>query len=301
LPDATGNEAFDNARAGGVIDTFLSMPDTRARQAAKYQKIRDLAHDAATKSMEMPAEYMFKDVPKYAEDEVEDPVEVVLSEMERHGITRFLVGIHENEHSKRAVREHPDRFAAMVNVDPNTGVDALRRIDATLAEWGERLRAVHCWGTGLNPQVPLDDKRMYPVYAKCVEVGLPIIVYAGVPGPRIPMMAQHPMLLDEVCWFFPELTVVVRHGAEPWTELMVKLLLKWPGLHYSTSAFAPKYYPRHIIDFANTRGADKVLYAGYYAAGLTLDRIFAELPTVGFRDHVWPKFLRENAQRVFGL
>ena len=143
---------------------------------------------------------------------------------------------------------------------------------------GRLARAVHCWGTGLIPQVPLDDKRMYPIYAKCVEVGLPIIVYAGVPGPRIPMAPQHPMQLDEVCWFFPELRSSTRHGAEPWTELMVKLLLKWPGLHYSTSAFAPKYYPEDIIEFANSRGADKVIYAGYYAAALSLDRIFAELP-----------------------
>ena len=104
-----------------------------------------------------------------------------------------------------------------------------------------------------------------------------------------------------MCWFFPELKIVVRHGAEPWTELMVKLLLKWPNLYYSTSAFAPKHYPEDIINFANTRGADKIIYAGYYSAGLGLDRIFSELPNVPFRDHVWPKFLRENAIRVFGL
>jgi predicted TIM-barrel fold metal-dependent hydrolase len=134
-----------------------------------------------------------------------------------------------------------------------------------------------------------------------VELGVPIIVYAGVPGPRILMSPQEVGLLDEVCWFFPELKVVVRHGAEPWTELMVKLLLKWPNLYYSTSAFAPKHYPADIVNFANTRGADKILYAGYYSAGLGLDRIFAELPSVPFRDHVWPKFLRENAVRVFGL
>lgn len=284
-----------------MVDTFLSMPDTRDRQAAKYDRIRSLANDVETKSMEMPAEYMFKDVPKYADGDVEDPVEVVLAQMERHGITTFLTGLHENKHSQRAVREHPDRFAGMLDVDPNSGMEAVRRIDAAVEKWGPGLRAIHCWGTGLNPQVPLDDKRMYPVYAKCVEVDLPIIVYAGVPGPRIPMMAQHPMQLDEVCWFFPDLRIVVRHGAEPWTELMVKLLLKWPGLHYSTSAFAPKYYPRDIVEFANTRGADKVMYAGYYSSGLSLDRIFAELPGVGFRPEVWPKFLRENAQRVFAL
>ena len=55
----------------------------------------------------------------------------------------------------------------------------------------------------------------------------------------------------------------------------MKLMLKWPGLYYMTSAFAPKYYPKAIIDYANTRGADKVMYAGYYPMGLSLERIFA--------------------------
>ena len=60
-----------------------------------------------------------------------------------------------------------------------------------------------------------------------------------------------------------------------------------------------KYVP--LVDYANSRGADKVMYAGYYPAGLTLERIFSELPNVPFRDHVWPKFLRENALRVLGI
>ena len=107
--------------------------------------------------------------------------------------------------------------------------------------------------------------------------------------------------IDEVCWFFPDLKFVMRHGAEPWEDLAVKLMLKWPNLYYSTSAFAPKYYPADVVHFANTRGADKVMYAGYYPMGLELDRIWAEMPDVGFRDHVWPKFLHENATRVFKL
>ena len=300
MTDPAGDDrGFEAARAGGVIDTFLSMPDTRVRQAAKYDAIRRGSLDQETQGMEMPAEYMFKGVPKFGDEEVTDPVQVVLEAMDTHGISTFVVGIHENEHSQRAVREHPDRFVPLVNVDPNTGMGALRDLDAAVEEWD--LRAVHVWGAGLIPQVDLDDKKMYPIYAKCVELDLPVIVYAGVPGPRIPASPQTVMRLDEVCWYFPELTVVVRHGGEPWTELMVKLLLKWPGLHYSTSAFAPRYYPRDIIDYANTRGADKVLYAGYYAAGLSLDRIFAELPGVGLRDEVWPKFLRENARRVFKI
>lgn len=81
----------------------------------------------------------------------------------------------------------------------------------------------------------------------------------------------------------------------------MKLMLKWPNLYYSTSAFAPSHYPKEIVNYANTRGADKIIYAGYFPMGLSLERIMTDMPTVDFRDHVWPKFLRENALKVLGL
>jgi len=116
------------------------------------------------------------------------------------------------------------------------------------------------------------------------------------------MATQKVEHLDEVCYDFPDLTVVTRHGCQPWTELMVKLMLKWPGLHYSTSAFAPKHYDPLIIDYANSRGADKVIYAGYFPAGLTYERIMGDMPNVPLKnDEVWTKFLRTNALRVLGL
>ena len=65
-----------------------------------------------------------------------------------------------------------------------------------------------------------------------------------------PQKVEH---LDEICWFFPELKVVMKHGAEPWTDLAWKLMLKYENLYYMTSAFAPKHYPKDIINFANTR------------------------------------------------
>jgi hypothetical protein len=99
---------------------------------------------------------------------------------------------------------------------------------------------------------------------------------------------------------FPDLIFVTRHGCEPWAELAVKLMLKWPGLHFSTSAFAPRYYPKAVIDYANTRGADKLIYAGYFPMGLSLERIMNEMDQLTLRDEVWPKFLRDNALRVLG-
>jgi predicted TIM-barrel fold metal-dependent hydrolase len=163
------------------------------------------------------------------------------------------------------------------------------------------IKAATAFPAGMAPQVPINDKKFYPLYAKCIELDIPICITTGVPGPRVPMLCQKTELLDEVCWFFPELRVVMRHGAEPWDALAVKLMLKWPNLYYSTSAFAPKHYPKEIIDYANTRGADKIIYAGYFPMGLSLERIFTDLPNVPFKDEVWPKFLRENAAKVLKL
>jgi uncharacterized protein len=184
-------------------------------------------------------------------------------------------------------------------VDPNDGVETLRQMERAKAE--HDIVSVNCFPCGCFPQVAVNDKKMYPIYMKCVELGIPICINGGIVGPRMPSWPQYVEHFDEVCYDFPDLTMVMMHGAEPWTALAVKLMLKWPGLHYMTSAFAPKHYPVDIINYANSRGADKIMYCGYFPAGLTLERQFRDMPNVPFKDHVWPKFLRENAIRVFGL
>jgi len=279
----------------GVIDLMLGFPSADARR--HYDFMRKALRDEESGRMEFPAEYMFKQVPNYVE-EGQDPVEVTLGEMDKYGIDVGLVGIGADV-TKRALRDHPDRFAASVEVDPNEITKAVRRIREAHDEYG--IKAVTSFPAGCNPQVPVNDRRYYPLYQTCIDLDIPVVVNAGIAGPRLPSACQDVMHFDEVCYDFPELRIVMRHGAEPWEELAVKLMLKWPGLSYMTSAFAPKYYPKAIVDYANTRGADKIMYAGYYPMGLSLERIFAELPDVPFRDRVWPMFLRENAVRVFKL
>jgi uncharacterized protein len=280
----------------GIVDTMIGFP--HADMAETYGFITRQAKDTQTREQfEFPVEYMFKEVPEQALAKEGEPIGVTLREMDRAGIERGMIGL--DETGIRALRQHPDRFIASTTVDPNAGMEGIRGLVREHETYG--VRAVTAFPAGTLPQVAINDKKMYPIYAKCVELGLPIFCCAGVPGPRLKMEPQRVELIDEVMYDFPELVFVTRHGCEPWTELAVKLMLKWPGLHYSTSAFAPKYYPRAIIEYANTRGADKIIYGGYFPMGLSLERISAELPHVPFRDHVWPKFLRENALRVLGL
>ena len=164
------------------------------------------------------------------------------------------------------------------------------------------IKAVTTFPAGYFPQVAINDKKFYPLYAKCVELDIPIFCCVGVPGPAGARWSpRRSSYIDEVCWFFPELTFVMRHGAEPWTELAVKLMLKWPNLYYSTCAFAPEALPEgdhRLRQHARRRQGDvRRLLPGR----AHLDRIFSDMPDVPFTDEVWPKFLRENAVRVFKL
>ena len=278
-----------------AIDLMLNIPGQDNR--AWYDFMQPLFLDEASRNYrKMRAEHLFRNVPEAFD--TDDPIAATVALMDRVGVDKAMIGV-STELNRDAIRRYPERFFGSYHADPNRGMETVREIVRLHEELG--IKAVTAFPSGTCPQVPIDDRRWYPVYAKCVELGLPFCCCVGVPGPRLPMSPQKVERIDEVCWFFPELTFVMRHGAEPWTELAVKLMLKYPRLYYMTSAFAPKYYPKAVVDYANTRGAHKVMYAGYFPMGLSLERIFRELPAVPFADHVWPRFLRENAVEVFQL
>jgi len=274
----------------GIIDTMIGFP---ADDFKMYDFIRAQLKEGSVGN-DFPVEYMFKNVPKELYG-TSDPIAVTLHEMDRYGIEVGVIGAG-GEVSNKALKDHPDRFVGMGSVDPNKGMEGIRAMVHQHEKYG--VRAFGAFNCGFNPQVGIDDAKMYPIYAKCVELGVPIFSCAGVPGPRLPMWPQEVRRIDQVMYDFPELIFVTRHGCEPWEDLAVKLMLKWPNLYYSTSAFAPKHYPEAIIRYANTRGADKVIYAGYFPFGLSLERIMTDMKSVPFKDEVWPKFLRENAKKV---
>ena len=283
----------------GIVDTMIGFPHKDMKEV--YRFITRQTKDAESQDVfDFPVEYMFKDVPEKELEGSVDPIAVTLREMDLYGVEKGMIGVGDPEGvGAKALAQHPDRFIPSTSIDPNQGMKGIERLVAEYETCG--VRAVSVFPAGTFPQVAINDKKMYPVYAKCVELGIPIFCCAGVPGPRLQFACQHVELIDEVMFDFPDLVFVTRHGCEPWTELAVKLMLKWPNLYYSTSAFAPKYYPTNIVEYANTRGADKVIYAGYFPMGLSLERIARELPLVPFNDEVWPKFLRTNALRVLGL
>ena len=227
-------------------------------------------------------------------------LEQLIDEMDEAGVAKALLcsgygGADNIDWVRKAVASYPDRFASSAVVDPRKGMAAVRLVEALTHNDGCRLVRM----LALETEIPYNDARYYPVYAKCAELGVPVGLNVGIPGPMVPAKYQDPLAVDEVCAFFPELTVVLQHGGEPWVDLCVKLMVKYPRLYYMSSAFAPKYIPKAIIDFANTRGADRVMYASDYPL-LSLSRCMEEAVRLPFRDQErFDRFISGNAHALF--
>ncbi len=256
-----------------------------------------MIRDPESRKYAHPAQHFFKG----SEERIHqgDTGESLVAMFDKMGIDRALVAVSPEapEPALKLFEEHPGRFFGRVAVNPLEGMEAVRKIEA-VAKGNPNIKAINV--TPFAIQKAPNDKVYYPIYVKAIELGLPVTMTVGLPGPRVPGEVQNPLHLDEPLWFFPELNIVMCHGGEPWEAMCVKLMLKWPNLSYMTSAFAPRHYPKDVVHYANTRGGDRVMFAGYYP-GFALERVQQELKEVPFRDHVWPKFLRENAIRVFNL
>ena len=114
------------------------------------------------------------------------------------------------------------------------------------------------WADG---QYPPSDAVYYPLYTKCAELELPLCVNTGMPGPPIPGEVQNPIHLDRVCVRFPELKLCMIHGADPWWDVAIRMLIKYQNLRMMTSAWSPKRLPDSLLHYMRTRGPNKVIFA----------------------------------------
>jgi predicted TIM-barrel fold metal-dependent hydrolase len=129
--------------------------------------------------------------------------------------------------------------------------------------------------TPLVHQYPLNDKLYYPLYATCAELGLPVSVNVGIPGPRVRSACQHPELLEDLLIDFKGMTVIGAHMGHPFEALLMAYMLKWPDLYLSNSAYLAKYMDPALVEFmGSTRGLGRVLFASDHPF-LPMDRAVA--------------------------
>lgn len=218
--------------------------------------------------------------------------------MDAAGVERGLLTIDPTnpQPMAEAASAYEPRFLLSTVVDPRQGMNAVRTVERLVKDHDLRLVRM----IPFLVKRPPNDRVYYPIYAKCIDLGVAVSVTTGIPGPPMPAEPQRPLHLDEVCLFFPELVIVMAHGADPWWGEAIRLMLKYPNLYMMTSAYLPKYLPQEVIHFMNTRGQDKVMFATDFPF-LPFDRAVSTACELPFRPGVLEKYLHENARRVFGF
>ena len=224
------------------------------------------------------------------------PLDDMVRMMDAAGIDAGILTINATDPKPFAAlaAHYPGRFLLSTVIDPLQGIAAVRTIERLVKDYD--LRLVRLVPFLFNR--PPNDKVCYPIYTKCIELGVPVSVNTGIPGPPMPAEPQRPLYLDEVCLFYPDLIIVMAHGADPWWGEAIRLMLKYPNLYMMTSAYLPKYLPADLIQFMNTRGQDKVMFATDFPF-LAFDRAIETAKALPFRPGVLQKYLRDNARRVF--
>jgi uncharacterized protein len=163
------------------------------------------------------------------------------------------------EDGVEAVRRAPDRLRLTLQIQDVSSPHAAAQL---VREHGVRDEVV---AVGVMPSYvgcDLGDRRLYPVYDACIDVGLPVRINIGIAGPALPSRHQHPELLEDLLLELPELTVIGCHMGHPYEALVVRLMMKCPNLFLLTSGYLAKYFDPAVVRFmGSSRGIGRVLFA----------------------------------------
>lgn len=195
------------------------------------------------------------------------------------------------------VRRFPDRLVGAASVDLYRPMAAVRELRRCVRELGFKALRVLPWLWDLPP----DDRRFYPLYAECVELGIPFCTQVGHTGPLAPSEPGRPIpYLDHVALEFPELVIVGGHVGYPWTSEMIGMARKYPNVFIDTSAYKVSRYPAELVDYMKRDGRRKVLFGSNHPM-ISAVQCLAELDSLGLDEEGRRLFLGENAVRVFRL
>ena len=203
-----------------------------------------------------------------------------------------------DDRGQRYAAERPDRIALGVGgLNLLKPMKMLRELEAFVRDNPVAYVTVgpSFWGDG---NYPPSDAVYYPLYVKCCELDLPVCINTGIPGPPLPAEPQDPMHLDRVCIRFPELKLCMIHGADPWWDTAIRLMLKYRNLRLMTSAWSPKRLPESLLHYMSTRGKDRIIFASDTPA-LTMERTLTEAAKLDLDDEVRDGWLYQNGRDFF--
>ncbi|KZL20859.1 Amidohydrolase [Pseudovibrio axinellae] len=232
------------------------------------------------------------------------PVSLTVAMMDAANIDISLISAWEaprnsmisNDEVAGFVAQAPDRLVGIGSVDISKPMQAVKEIRRCVEELGFKGIRVLPWLWELPPT----DRRFYPVYTVCAELGIPFCTQIGHTGPLMPSEVGRPIYLDQVALDFPELTIIGGHIGYPWTEEAIAVATKHENVYIDTSAYTAKRYPPELVQFMKGRGKHKVLFGTNYPM-ITPQQAQDGFDALELDDKCKSLFLAENAMRVFKL
>jgi predicted TIM-barrel fold metal-dependent hydrolase len=239
--------------------------------------------------------------------ETDVPIEATVASMDSAGVDLGLLSawrgpngqdLVSNDEVAEWILLHPSRFAGLATVDLDRPMVAIRELRRRVRDDGFVGLRVVPWLWNAPPT----DRRYYPLFAECVELGVPFCTQVGHTGPLRPSETGRPIpYIDQVALDFPELVIVCGHVGYPWTEEMVAVARKHENVYIDTSAYTVRRFPQELVRFMKTgTGQRKVLFGTNYPM-IAHSHALAGLDELGLTDEARLDFLHGNAERVFGL
>ncbi|HVI01506.1 MAG TPA: amidohydrolase family protein [Enhygromyxa sp.] len=202
-----------------------------------------------------------------------------------------------NDEVAALTRAHPQRLFGVGSVDLRHPMAAVAEVRRCVNELGFKAIRVLPWLWELPP----DDRRYYPIYAACVELGVPFCTQVGHTGPLRGSEYGRPIpYIDHVALDFPELKIVCGHVGYPWTDEMIALATKYEHVFIDTSAYKLARLPMQLVAYMARHGRRKVLFGSNWPM-IAPAQSLAGLDGLGLDPEARELFLHGNAERVFGL
>ena len=173
--------------------------------------------------------------------------------------------------------------------------ESLEEIEMAVKEYGFK----YVWFHPISFGIPPNDKKCYPLYAKCIELGIPVGYQSGHSAEPLPSEPGHPMYADEAILDFPELTMVLTHTGWPWVAEWCSMIWKHPNVYGAINAYFPSALDSYQVNFIDSsKGRNKVI-CGSHGFGMT--RFKKELLELSIDDRTKKAILRDNAAKVLKL
>jgi len=228
-----------------------------------------------------------------------------VKQMDGAGIEWGAVFAGDSEKTAEVVKKFPHRFIGTANINPLEGMKAVRELERAVKECG-----IKCfYASPFRYGIRANDRRFYPLYAKAIELDIPVFIYTTMTyRTDVPMDIGRPIFVDEVAMDFPEMRIVAGLGGWPWVPELIGLARRHQNLYISMAGHRPKYLAtpgsgwEMLMQFGNTLLQDRIVFASSWMTySMPIKRVVEEMLALPLKDSVKEKWMYKNARRLFRL